>query len=424
MVELQILNKVIQEKSDDILVKNNLTEEYFYEYSEEYKFIIEHKNEFGCFPDKETVLSNFPETFEILVVNESDEYLVSTIKEEYVYRLSLPILNTLAEKIQTDSYDAIDYLKSHIEDLDVPTRITGIDIISGAKDRLEEYKHVSDDSEAYFIPTGFEELDDIVGGWHRGEELVVLFARTGQGKSWIVIKMIEHCWKMNNAVTLVEPEMSANKTGYRFDTLYKHISNKALLRGEEVAGYEQYINSLSDKNIPIRVLHPKDFQRKVTVSKLRSFCVSTDTKMLVIDGITYLTDERKEKGDNRTTQLTHISEDLMDLSIDLGIPVLVVCQANREGAKEEDLQLENIRDSDGIAYNASVVISIMQKDPGLVMTLNKSRNSMVGVKLTYLWDIDTGMFSYIPSGDDDMYDDSEQAENLRSQYKDKQVEEY
>ena len=423
MVELQILNKVLSDKSDNILINNNITEDYFSEYLGEYQYIEDHKREYKCIPDIETFLSKYPD-FDVLVVNESEDYLISTLKEEYVYRQSLPLLNSLAEKMQTDSYEAIDYLRAHISDLDIPAKIEGIDIISKARDRLEEYNKVKDNYDDCYIPTGFEELDDIIGGFHKGEELIVLFARTGQGKSWVVIKMVEHAWKMNTNITFVEPEMSANKTGYRFDTLHKHISNKALLRGDEVVGYENYISQLSESDVPIRVLHPKDFQRKVTVSKLKAYCESTNTGMLVIDGITYLTDERKERGDSTTLQLTHISEDLMDLSIELGIPVIVVCQSNREGAKEDDLQLENIRDSDGIAYNASMVISVMQKDPGLVLSLVKSRNSMFGVKLTYLWDIDTGMFSYIPSGDDDIYDDSEQSENLRKSYNDRKEEEY
>lgn len=96
--------------------------------------------------------------------------------------------------------------------------------------------------------------------------------------------------------------------------------------------------------------------------------------------------------------LTNISEDLMDLSIELGIPVLVVCQSNREGAKEEDSpNIENIRDSDGIAYNASLIISAKQKEEGLQLSIKKNRNGKNGDNLIYTWDIDRGTFNYLPS---------------------------
>ena len=61
--------------------------------------------------------------------------------------------------------------------------------------------------------------------------------------------------------------------------------------------------------------------------------------------------KRYKKGDNKTISLINISEDLMALSIELGIPILVVVQSTRGGVKNADSEgtpeLENIRDSDG-----------------------------------------------------------------------------
>ena len=127
--------------------------------------------------------------------------------------------------------------------------------------------------------------------------------------------------------------------------------------------------------------------------------------------------------DNKTTQLTNISEDLMQLSIDLKIPVLVVVQSNREGVQNEDLQLDNIRDSDGIAYNASIVLSIQQKEEGLQIQDVKARNSKVGIKWVYAWDTDRGTFDYIPQPAKGK-DDEEKSEDLRRRYHDREEDEY
>ena len=145
--------------------------------------------------------------------------------------------------------------------------------------------------------------------------------------------------------------------------------------------------------------------------------------MLAIDGISYLRDQRYQRGDSKTISLTNISEDLMDLSIDCGIPIIVVVQSNREGARNEDLELENIRDSDGIAFNASLVLSVQQKDDILQLGLKKSRNSRTGVKLSYLWDIDRGIFEYIPSENSNI-NDSERSEELRRRYEVEEDEEF
>ena len=140
-----------------------------------------------------------------------------------------------------------------------------------------------------------------------------------------------------------------------------------------------------------------------------------------------MTDERYRRGDNKTTTLTNISEDLMALSMEMKVPILIVVQANRGGVSQDDNdgtpELETIRDSDGISHNASKVLSIRQtKDGILKMEVKKQRFGSVGGKLNYQWDINTGTFSWVPS-----YDDAEprqkterKVREVKRQYKDKE----
>ena len=120
--------------------------------------------------------------------------------------------------------------------------------------------------------------------------------------------------------------------------------------------------------------------------------------MVAIDVITYLSDERYRRGDNKTTSLTNISEDLMSLSVEMQIPILAVIQANRGGVIDDEgtPELENIRDSDGVSHNASKVLSLKQKYGLLEIGIKKQRNGRVGDTLKYKWDIDTGTFEWIP----------------------------
>lgn len=202
--------------------------------------------------------------------------------------------------------------------------------------------------------------------------------------------------------------MSASSIGFRFDTLFHNVSNKSLMWGKGDSNdneYKDYIDDLKSHTNKFVVATPKDFGRRITVSKLRNWVRQYKLDMLAIDGITYISDERGSNRDNKTTTLTNISEDLMELSVELGIPILVVVQSNRTGVAEgEDdgtPELESIRDSDGIAHNASKVLSIRQKKNGVLeIGVKKQRNGPVGGRLNYTWDIDTGNFTYIPSNDD------------------------
>lgn len=423
MVSLQILNKIISTKDISIITDNNLTIDYFLEYEDEYSFIKEHFDNYKNVPDTETFINKFPD-FELLEVTESDRYLVDAIREEYLYSKSVPVIKKAAELLKSDSNEASRYLQSELVNLTPNYTTPYVDIIH-SNSRVEMFEDKSNNKDKWFIPTGFEELDDIIYGWQCGEEFVVIFARTGIGKSWVLVKTVQHAWEIGKNVGYVSPEMSADKIGYRFDTLNNHFSNMALVRGDKskvsIDEYRQYNEKLAEHNNSILVSTPMDFNKQVTVGKLRTFVQANNLDMLAIDGITYMTDERYKRGDNKTTSLTNISEDLMALSCELKIPILVVVQSNRGGTEKDTPDLEDIRDSDGIAHNATKVISLNQKEEALVMKIKKNRDGKIGDKLTYLWDIDLGEFTWMPGDCDSATIErkEQKREEVKQEYKEK-----
>lgn len=403
MVTLQILNKIIQTQDFSIVTKNNLTADYFVGYEDEYNFIVEHYNKYGKTPDRATFVSKF-ENFSFVDVSETDKYLLDTLYEEHLYYKSVSVVQKVAELLKTNANDAVEYLHSQLPQLSANNRVEGVDIIQQADERLQTYIEKQTSDRPWYLTTGFEELDTIINGWAKGEELVVIFARTGQGKSWVLAKTLAYAWQIGNRVGYISPEMSPTKIGYRFDTLIKGFSNTNLVWGREEPNYAEYINELKNSKNPFIVATPQDFQKRITVSKLKNFCIANKLDVLGIDGITYLTDERYKKGDNKTITLTNISEDLIGLSIELNIPVLVVVQSNRSGVRDAETagtpDLENIRDSDGIAQNATKVIALRQTGEALEFGIKKHRDGISGGKIIYHWDIDKGVFSYIPSDED------------------------
>lgn len=228
MVVLQLLNKILKTSNFDIVLNHNLTKEMFSDYESEFEFIYNHFNKYGKVPDKETFLNEFPE-FNILEVAETDKFLIEKLNEEYLYKLTVPVIQQTAELMKSNSQEAVDYLLQEIPNLVNIQKTEGVDIIQRADIRYNEYKEKLDGKQVNYITTGFEELDMIFNGFAKGEELVVLFARIGQGKSWILNKMLSHSWQIGMNVGLISPEMSSSKIGYRFDTLTEHFSNKNLV---------------------------------------------------------------------------------------------------------------------------------------------------------------------------------------------------
>ena len=407
MVALQILSKILSTKNISIIEDNLLTSEYFVGYENEFNFIVDHNKQYGSVPDKATFLSKFPE-IDLVEVTESDRYLVDTVREEYLYYKSVPVIQKAAELLKSDSNAAAEYMIHALKDLQPNYRLGGTDIIADAEDRYNQFIERKEHQDDWFFTCGFEELDGLIHGIQREEELLVIFARTNQGKSWVLEKMCTHVWQLGFNVGYISPEMGASSIGYRFDTLNKNFSNKGLMWGKDEIKddeYQTYIQELKTNKNRFIVATPNDFDKKITVTKLKNWIQQYKLALIAIDGITYMTDERYRRGDNKTTTLTNISEDLMALSMEMKVPILIVVQANRGGVSQDDNdgtpELETIRDSDGISHNASKVLSIRQtKDGILKMEVKKQRFGSVGGKLNYQWDINTGTFSCVPSYDD------------------------
>ena len=432
MIALQVLSKVIASKDISFLEDNILTVDYFVGFEDEYNFIIDHYKKYGNVPDKATFLSHFSDengnpTIELVEVTESDQYLLDTIREEYLYQKSVPILYNIRDLLKEDANAAAEYMIHAVRDLEPDYHISGLDIVSQANQRYQEFLERKNNQDKWFFTTGFQELDDITHGLQKGEEFVVIVARINQGKSWVLEKICSHIWQIGFNVGYISPEMGATNIGYRFDTLYNHFSNKDLVWGNDSLdekAYLEYIEKLSKMENKFVVATPIDFQRKITVTKLRNWIKHNKLDMIAIDGITYLTDERFKRGNTKAETLTNIGEDLMSLSMELNIPVVVVVQANRGAVNHDDEEatpeLETIKDSDGIAANASQVIAIKQmKNSVLRLEIKKQRNGKVGGRLDYAWDIDKGDFVFIPSeGDAESKEKTEEkVEELKKQYR-------
>ena len=82
--ELQIINKILQDKDYGIVERNGLDASNFEGYSKEFQFIEDHFKKFGQVPDTFTFNCEFQD-FDFIEVNESEEYLIDKLYEENAF---------------------------------------------------------------------------------------------------------------------------------------------------------------------------------------------------------------------------------------------------------------------------------------------------------------------------------------------------
>ena len=419
MIELQIINRILSDKNLNIINNNNIDSSMFTKHKNEFDYIINHFNTYGNVPDTTTFLSFF-NNFDIIDVKESEEYLVNTLREQSLFDRTLPILQKASEIMETNSNDAVEYLLSKLGTLKNHTT-KAINLIEEADIRLEAYLERTKNSAKMVTYSGFEEVDKVLGGFNQGEELVCILGRLGQGKSWVLDKLVVEAWKQGRRVGIYSGEMSANQVGYRLDTLISNLSNKSLMYGYELKEYQEYIDKLKTEKNPIMIITPEDLGGFLNITKLERFIDEYKLDIVAIDQLSLMEDERSGKSTENRFKQANITRDLFALSTKHKIPIYLAIQANRMGARSKDEKgtpdIENIAESDAIGQNASRVISMRNKGDLLELEIKKNRYGKTGDKFVYSWNIDLGQFSYVPS-DEKNEADVKRAKEIQSSFDD------
>lgn len=413
-VELQVISKILT--SNDSSVVETLCgydDSYYSVFKPHIQYILQHRDKYGDPPDVFTFQAQFPD-ITLVRVDEPLRYLTSGLTTNKQHILLVETFNKLKDLGSSDVSIAWEYLNRQCERAAALDSTQPLDLI---KDAEERSRQVIEYSKQQRIPTGFAEIDKVMyGGLSTVEELLILIARTGNGKSWICSEMMESAQKHGFPVLYYSPEMQASFLGTRFDTWRGHFKNSELHQGNYTAQYLEYIQKIKNDSTSAFVLEDKDApDDEVNVPLLKKFVKRNGIKLLVIDGLSYMVDARSVKGDKDHTKYKNLCADLFRLSKECGCAAVVVLQANRESRDSKDDKGEvfpniyNIEGSDHPARIATQVFSMRQifDKHVLDIRLEKSRtaNNQKPV-FSYAWDIDTGNVTYLPDGEASMGDDA------------------
>ena len=413
MIQLQFLNYLLKTKDSSILLVNNLNEDFFSDYKNEYNFIINHLREYGNIPDSITFLNNFP-SFDIIEVSESPDFLIDKLYEDKNTRVLASIFNKIKKYLMEGDIDKAMELYTSSTDVVLKAKhIDAVDILTNT-DRYEAYLQRCENFDKFYVKTGFKELAEIIGGWDREEELATIVARSNQGKSWILFKCAVAAVEQGLNVGIYSGEMSERKVGYRIDTLISNISNSSITKGDRQIQneYKKHLDSLPSKYKGcLKVLTPNMIDGPAGVTSLRAFIEKENLDILFIDQHSLLEDDRHAK--NPVEKASNISRDLKNLQVIKKVPIISVSQQNRNST-ENGVGLEHVAQSDRIAQDSTIVIFCEQKDGIMTMHLIKSRDSVNMKDLKYSIDLNKGLFIYIPEEDNAI--DGQGVQDLRKEF--------
>lgn len=254
-------------------------------------------------------------------------------------------------------------------------------------------KRANGEYDEFGIETGFKYLDKCLWGLQKSD-LIIVAARAGVGKTAFALNIINQvAVKDKKKVAFFSLEMPKNQIIERLFSLGTLISNydlKAGLLNHKFKEIEEYKNKLKESSlyidddsrntVPKMIIKSKRLQRKEGLD------------LVVIDYLQFI--KPQEKSGNRFQDVGEIARGLKSMARELNVPVVVLCQLNRQlDTEDREPTLADLRESGEIENNADIVMFLHSRSKredevkNIDLIIGKYRNGqMKAIRMTYKGD--------------------------------------
>lgn len=295
------------------------------------------------------------------------EYHALILRQMYIRREMIAELHTLLASAADESVDLSDALADlhrlagHLESGAVSNNCLR-DMERLMQDTLEQMdKRVENNRNGITgIPTGLRELDRLTAGWQQGD-LNIIAARPSVGKTAFALHLALAAGRAGKHVLVNSLEMQGERLGDRWlcaqaaNVDAGHLKTGLLDAGERQQALEaaRLLSAL-----PVYV----DDNPKMSMDHIRSSALLQKSKgrcdLLIIDYLQLCEMKSGQKNRNREQEVAEASRKAKLIAKELDIPVILLCQLNRECEMRADKRpaLSDLRESGAIEQDADVVM--------------------------------------------------------------------
>lgn len=251
----------------------------------------------------------------------------------------------------------VELTQSKIDEIKQSANCEVADSRSSVSRFRDYYKKVKASPDMAFCKTGYSSLNRRLGGGMFNGGMYIVGARPGMGKTTLGINIAENIVTAEKPVMFVSLEMTESQIVAKRMSCNAGIPYTNLLTGALSTAAEKEMDTVAD------VLAERPFnliaESKISVVDIGRLARKIKgLSAIVVDyfGLISVSDEQQQKP--RYEQMTNISADIKALAKLLNIPIMVLCQLNRENTKSTSKrpQLQDLRDSGAIEQDADAVI--------------------------------------------------------------------
>ena len=310
-------------------------------------------------------------------------------RKAYYAGLTLLDASAKAENTEVDIYSETDKAAKFVQDGTKPNDGSLLcDVVNRVADEIQDREKKESDGQRWRIPTGFPLLDGLTyNGWGPGQ-LIILAARPSVGKTAIALQMAKASAEAGFQTMFFSLEMTEMELGRRLLASTGIVSQNEMMMGRmDWVRYEAAAGKITSLPITIddKSRFLSDITARITIAAERGKC-----KIAFIDYLGFIKDKDGAKL-SMYQQISNITAELKATAKRAGIPVVLLCQLNRDSVKDgRPPQLYDLRDSGSIEQDADVVLMLEQvknsldedATPDVNMWLRKNRQYKKEVCIT------------------------------------------
>jgi len=239
---------------------------------------------------------------------------------------------------------------------------------------MEKIEGIQKHGDSGGVKTDLYELDNITGGFQRGE-FIVIAARPSMGKTALALNIAANmAIKAEKAVGFFSIEMARHQIMMRLLATRAGIDMSALTTGrkrltrQEWQTLEMAASDLAkaklyiDDSASLSIIEMKTRARRLWREKGLDIAFVDYLQLIKVTG------EQLRRSDSRAQEVAIISASLKELAKELQIPVVGLAQLNRapehRGSRKEGIkyQLSDLKESGAIEQDADVVMFLHREE--------------------------------------------------------------
>jgi replicative DNA helicase len=235
------------------------------------------------------------------------------------------------------------------------------EVIRSYYDRIEYlYAH---QGEPLGVPTGFIDIDRLLGGMQRSDFIIVA-ARPSVGKTSLCLSFARNAARHGQHTAIFSLEMSSEQIVQRMVSAETGIDAQRLRLGnlneDEWPLFVQAIGKLSEH--PIYIDDTPSISVLQLRTKARRLHAEHGLDLILVDYLQLMSGDTRS--DNRVQEVSYISRSLKAIARELDVPVVAASQLSRAVEQRTDKRpiLADLRESGSLEQDADVVVFIYRDE--------------------------------------------------------------